>query len=177
MANIALAPHFAVHNDYYTPDYAWEWIQHLLPKDKVCWEACMLHSEGSTSVETLRKLGCKVVGDTSWDYFEVKDSVEYDYILTNIPFETDLKKRLLTAMVGEGKPFITIMNATNLHANYFHEIFRGQEEHLQVIIPRSKIHFHKKEGDTLTYRTNTSFYCVFVCYRMGFNQGDLLLRN
>jgi hypothetical protein len=176
MADFKALSHYQVHNDYYTPTYAWEWISHLLPKDKVLWEACMLHSEGSASMDVLKRMNLKVVGDYSWDYFDMKDKVEYDYILTNIPFETELKKRMLSTMVAEGKPFITIMNATNLFSNYLHEIFEGEEEHIQVIYPKGKIHFHKREGDELNYRTNTSFYCVYFCYKMNLPHRELFLQ-
>ena len=37
MANFKLQ--LKKHDDYMTPKYAWENIQHLIPKDKVIWEA------------------------------------------------------------------------------------------------------------------------------------------
>ncbi len=49
MANLKDSPKFNIHNDYYTPDSAWKAINHLIPKDKVIWEACMLNSNLSQS--------------------------------------------------------------------------------------------------------------------------------
>ena len=51
MANLKDSPKFQVHNDYYTPKSAWEKINHLIPKDKVIWEACMLNSNLSKELD------------------------------------------------------------------------------------------------------------------------------
>ena len=34
-----------VFDDYYTPYYVWEQINHLIPKDKIIWEAFKRYSE------------------------------------------------------------------------------------------------------------------------------------
>ena len=39
MANFKSHLQLKKHDDYMTPKYAWEHIQHLIPKDKVIWEA------------------------------------------------------------------------------------------------------------------------------------------
>lgn len=177
MANFKDSTKFAVYDDYYTPKYAWEWIQHLCPKDKIVWEACMLNSNMSKSKQYLQELGFNVIGDTSWDYFEMKDQIEYDYIITNIPFETKLKQKLLTSMVAEDKPFITIMNSLNIFSKYIREIFKGNEEHLQIVYPSNKIHFNKLTQDgTTEYNSKTSFYCVYVAYKMNIPAKNLMLQ-
>tara|TARA_R110002072_G_scaffold136310_3_gene278747 strand:+ start:579 stop:1112 length:534 start_codon:yes stop_codon:yes gene_type:complete len=174
MANLKNAPMFAVHNDYYTPKYAWENINHLIPKTKIVWECCILNSHRSDSKQHLTDLGNIVVGDTDWDYFEHYDKLEYDLIVTNIPFETNLKQRLLHTMLANGKPFITILNSMNVFANWFNDVFKEHRADLQVIYPRGKLHFEKlKEDGTTEYCKGTSFYCVYVCYKMNI-PNDLL---
>ena len=49
MANFKDSSHFEIHDDYYTPKSAWEQINHILPKDKVVWEACLLNSHNHKS--------------------------------------------------------------------------------------------------------------------------------
>ena len=56
MANFKDSPKFAVYDDYYTPKWIWEKIEHLIPKDKVIWEACMLNATNSKSMEILTEL-------------------------------------------------------------------------------------------------------------------------
>jgi hypothetical protein len=176
MANLKDCPKFEVYDDYYTPKYAWEWIEHLLPKDKICWEACLLNSHMSNSKKYLQELGLNVIGETSYDYFEMKDTLEYDYIVTNIPFETKLKKKLLTEMVKQDKPFITIMNCMNVFSNYFSDIFKDHRKHLQILHPKGKIHFNKLLANGKTeYKKNTSFYCVYVAFKMNIPVEDQVL--
>ena len=40
---------FLKHDDYMTPKYAWENIQHLIPRDKVIWEA--FYGDGESGIE------------------------------------------------------------------------------------------------------------------------------
>jgi hypothetical protein len=94
MANLKDSPKFKIHDDYYTPKYAWEKINHLIPKDKVVWEACMLNSNLSSSPEYLIELGNKVVYDTSWNILKENHG---DIIITNPPFETKIKSLYLGA--------------------------------------------------------------------------------
>jgi hypothetical protein len=161
MANLKDSPKFKVYDHYYTPKIAWEKINHLIPKDKVVWEACMLNSHLSKSAEYLTELGNNVIHDTSWDILKEDHG---DLIITNPPFETKLKQQILKRLVELDKPFIIIMNSMNTFANYFTEIL--DKEYLQIITPKGKINFDKMENDKLTKTNNCSFYCVYVAYKM-----------
>ena len=119
MANLKDSPIFKIHDQYYTPKSAWEKINHLIPKDKVVWEACMLNSHLSKSPQYLKELGNEVVYDTSWDILKENHG---DIIITNPPFETKIKIAILKRLVELDKPFIIIMNSMNTFANYFTEI-------------------------------------------------------
>ena len=170
MANLKDSPKFKVHNDYYTPKIAWEKINHLIPKDKVIWEACMLNSHLSKSAEYLTELGNNVIHDTSWDILKENHG---DLIITNPPFETKIKQSILKRLVELDKPFIIIMNSMNTFANYFTEIL--DKKYIQIITPKGKINFDKMENDTLTKTKNCSFYCVYVAYKMNLKNEDLFV--
>lgn len=175
MANLKDAPKFNVYNDYYTPEYAWTNIKHIIPKDKIVWEACMLNSHKSKSPEYLNKICKKVIYDCDMNILE-KQPEEYDMIITNPPFETDLKKNILNKFVELDKPFIIIMNSMNVFSKYMREIFKDNFKHLQIITPHGKIHFEKLlDNGELEYKPNTSFYCIYLCYKMNLKPEELWL--
>ena len=165
MANLKDCPKFEVFDDYYTPKEAWEKINHLIPKDKVVWEAFMLGSNQSKSIKNLKEMKVNVIGNTEWDF--LKETPEHDLIISNPPFSNPLKTLCLKKLVENDKPFIIIMNSMNLFSVYFNDIFKDTREHLQVIYPKGKIHFEKlMEDGTTELKTKTSFYCVYVAYKM-----------
>ena len=68
------------------------------------------------------------------------------------------------------------MNSMNLFSNYFNNIFSGNKQHLQIIYPKGKIHFHKLlEDGTTELLKKTSFYCVYVAYKMNIDNDKLFL--
>ena len=170
MANLKDSPKFKIHDDYYTPKSAWEKINHLIPKDKVIWEACMLNSHLSKSPEYLIELGNKVIHDTSWDILKEDHG---DIIITNPPFETKIKIKILKRLVELDKPFIIIMNSMNTFANYFTETL--DKRFIQIITHKGKINFDKMENNTLTKTKNCSFYCVYVAYKMNLKTEQLFV--
>ena len=169
MANFVDSPLFSVYDHYYTPSWVWEKLIHLIPKDKVIWEACMLNATNSKSMEILKEFGYKVVGDTSWDFLDC-EIPDCDIILTNIPFQKELKKSILSRLFTIGKPFIIIMNSCNIFANYFHELI--DREHTQVIFPCGKLHYCKN-GEV--EQKNTSFYSVLLSYKMNLSNSQLFV--
>ena len=171
MANCKDSPKFAVYNDYYTPKSAWEKINHLIPKDKVIWEACMLNSNLSRSPHYLEELNHKVIYNTDWDI--LTENPECDIIITNPPFETKLKIQILQRLVELDKPFIIIMNSMNTFANYFTKILNT--DFLQIITPRGRINFDKLVDNELVKTNNCSFYCVYVAYKMNLRNEDLII--
>jgi len=174
MANLKDSPVFSKYNNYFTPSYAWKNIDNYLPKDKIIWEACMLDSLQSNSPQYLTELGCQVVYDCNMDCLKNQPD-NYDLIITNPPFETEIKKKILQRFYEIDKPFIIIMNSMNTYANYIRDIFKDNLDKLQIITPCGKIHFHKLlENGELEYKTNTSFYCIYLCYKMDI-KGSLFL--
>lgn len=174
MANFKDCPNWQIHNDYYTPKIAWQWINHLIPKDKIIWEACMLNSIHSKSPQYLIELGNKVVYDITYDMLETQPE-EYDIIISNPPFETKIKKQILEKLVFLDKPFILTMNASNMFSKYMRSIFGENIKHLQVIYPSKKIQYDKYVDNEFVKTNNCSFYSVFVCYKMNLKTEDLWL--
>ena len=178
MANLKNSPKFEIHDDYYTPKKAWENIAHLIPKDKVIFEACMKGSNLSKSPYYLKELGFEVVFDTEHNILE-EFNKPFDIIISNPPFETEIKKKILKRLVEIDKPFIIIMNSMNTFTKYFREIFKGNFEELQIITPSNKINFDKmniENGvETLTPTKNCSFYCIYLAYKMNLKTEELWL--
>jgi len=174
MANFKDSPHYAKYDDYYTTEETWRLIGDIIPKDKSIWEACMLNASKSNSPQILKNIveHDKVYFDPSLDMLE--GFIESDIIITNIPFETKIKKKILARLVELDRPFIIIMNSCNMFSKYMRQIFGENIKHLQIITPSTKIHYAKLlEDGTFEYKKNTSFYSVFVAYKMNLSTQQL----
>ena len=166
MANLKDSPNFAVYDDYYTPKSAWVNIAQSIPKDKKIWEACMLGAELSQSDNYLRDItGGIVIGDRELNCLD-DEPVDWDMIITNIPFDIKKKVPILQKFLEYDKPFIVIMNSMNTFTKYFHALIKGKEKDIQIITPSGKINFDKLEKGVLTPTKNCSFYCVYICYKL-----------
>ena len=83
---------------------------------------------------------------------------------------------MLKRLIELDKPFIIIMNSMNIYSNYFNDIFKNVRKDLQIVIPKGKIHFEKLMDDgTTELKKNTSFYCVYVFYKMNIINEKLYL--
>tara|TARA_R100000654_G_scaffold73904_1_gene107372 strand:+ start:222 stop:761 length:540 start_codon:yes stop_codon:yes gene_type:complete len=165
MAKTQHSPHFKVYDEYYTPKSAWTNVKKSIPTDKIIWEACMLNAELSESDKYLTELGCKVIADRTMDCLETQPK-EWDIIITNIPFDKKKKVPILEKFVEYDKPFMVIMNSMNTFSKYFHRIFKGKEQYLQIITPSSHINFQKEENGVVKQTAKCSFYSVYVCYKL-----------
>jgi hypothetical protein len=149
---------FLKHDDYMTPKYAWENICHLIPKDKVIWEA--FYGDGESG-KYLRDLSFNVIHEPV-DFFENDLG---DMIVSNPPFSQikEIMKRLLDL----DKPFIIILPSSKINTSYFRA---WKDKGLQIIIPIKRIHFEKHvEGDPVKdLKSSCNFDCFYYCYKMGF---------
>jgi len=157
---------FLKHDDYMTPKSAWENIKHLIPKDKIIWEA--FYGDGKSG-DYLKELGYNVIHE-SVDFFE-NDLGEI--IVTNPPFSKskDVMKRLKEL----DKPFIVIMPSSKINTSYFRENFMNKG--LQIVIPRKRIHFEKLiNGEKpKNWKNACNFDCFYYCYKMGFEKDIIWL--
>ena len=149
---------FLKHDDYMTPKYAWENIKHLIPKNKVIWEA--FYGDGKSG-SYLRELGFNVIHEPI-DFFENNLG---EIIVSNPPFSKS--KEVMKRLKELDKPFIIIMPSSKINTSYFREYFMNSG--LQLIIPRKRIHFEKQiEGKTPdNWKNACNFDCFYYCYKIG----------
>lgn len=149
---------FQVHDDYMTPKYAWENIQHLIPRDKVIWEA--FYGDGASG-RYLTELGFNVIHEPV-DFFTHNLG---DIIVSNCPFSKS--KEIVKRLKELDKPFIIILPSSKINTSYFRDTFLNNND-LQIIIPRKRIQFIKLvngEIDT-TSKNACNFDCFYYCYKM-----------
>ena len=168
MANLKYSFNYSKDNEYYTTKKAWENIQHLIPKNKIIWEMCMLNRKNN-SMKYLKELGYNVVGNTKWDCLKTKPD-NFDIVITNPPFETKIKKKILNRLIEMDKPFIIILNSMNIYSIYMRNIFGDKLKDLQIIIPKKKIMFEKKK-----ILPESSFYSCYLAYKLNLKNEDLWL--
>ena len=169
MGDFTAKYNYDVYNEYYTPANEWEKIKHLIPKDKIIYEAFMLNADKSTSIETWKNWGYEVVGDTKHNFL-TDETPKYDILISNPPFETKLKLKILEKLMDLDKPFIIILNVMSIFSNYWREIMNNKE--IQIIFPRGKIHY-QRDGEKVEKKT--SFYSCFVAYKFNLKTEQLYL--
>lgn len=157
---------FLKHDDYMTPKYAWENIQHLIPRDKVIWEA--FYGDGKSG-EYLKELGFDVIHEPI-DFFENNLG---DIIVSNPPFSKS--KEIMKRLKELDKPFIIILPFAKICTSYVRENYK--DDKLQIIIPRKRIHFLKLiDGKPVEgWKNACAFECFYYCYKMGFDKDIIWL--
>jgi hypothetical protein len=150
---------FMKHDDYMTPKYAWENIQQFIPKDKVIWEA--FYGDGKSG-EFLTELGFNVIHEEI-DFFEEDRG---DIIVSNPPFSKS--KEVLTRLKELNKPFIIILPASKICTQYVRSLFANDTSPLQLIVPRSRIHFLKQVEGVVPddYKSSCNFDCFYYCWKV-----------
>ena len=159
---------FTKHDDYMTPVYAWDNIKHLIPRDKVIWEA--FFGDG-TSGNYLREMGFRVI-DGEYDFFE-NDFGEI--IVSNPPFSKT--KDVMLRLKELDKPFILIMPSSKINTSYFRKFQMNNENPIQLIIPRKRIHFLKLvDGERVEgWKNACNFDCFYYCWKMNFDRDIIWL--
>lgn len=157
---------FLKHDDYMTPKSAWENIKHLIPQDKVIWEA--FYGDGKSG-EYLKELGFDVIHEPI-DFFENNVG---DIIVSNPPFSKS--KEIMKRLKELNKPFIIILPASKICTSYIRENYKNDK--LQIIIPRKRIHFLKHiDGKPVErWKSSCNFDCFYYCYKMGFDKDIIWL--
>tara|TARA_R110001632_G_scaffold106349_1_gene215890 strand:+ start:147 stop:632 length:486 start_codon:yes stop_codon:yes gene_type:complete len=147
---------FLKHDDYMSPKSAWENIQHLIPKDKIIWEA--FYGDGKSG-KYLEELDFDVI-HKEVDFFTNNLG---DIIISNPPFSQS--KEILKRLKELDKPFILILPSSKINTQYVRENYKNSD--LQIIIPRKRIQFIKN-GNELQNKCN--FDCFYYCYKMNFKK-------
>lgn len=150
---------FKIYDDYMTPKYAWENIKQYIPKDKVIWEP--FYGDGKSG-HYLKELGFNVIHNDE-DFF---DTDKGDVIVSNPPF-SDIKN-ILDRLKILDKPFILILPSSKINTIYFRD---WKDKDIQIIIPRSRIHFNKMvDGKVSKIKSSCNFDCFYYCYKIGLDK-------
>tara|TARA_R110001592_G_scaffold21589_7_gene86850 strand:- start:1566 stop:2066 length:501 start_codon:yes stop_codon:yes gene_type:complete len=157
---------FIKHDDYMTPKTAWENIAHLIPRDKIIWEA--FYGDGESG-KYLTELGFETINEPV-DFFENNLG---EIIVSNPPFSQS--KAIMQRLKEMDKPFILILPCSKIATSYIRDNYKNSD--LQIIIPRKRIHFNKLvNGETPEGWTNKcNFDCFYYCYKMNFDKDIIWL--
>tara|TARA_R100001015_G_C4633772_1_gene199218 strand:- start:4662 stop:5117 length:456 start_codon:yes stop_codon:yes gene_type:complete len=149
-----------------TPKYAWENIKHLIPKDKIIWEA--FYGDGESG-KYLTELGFNTIHEPV-DFFENDLG---DIIVSNPPFSKS--KEIMGRLKELDKPFIIILPSSKINTQYVRENYKNSD--LQIIIPRKRIHFNKLvDGEKPeNWKNACNFDCFYYCYKMNFDKDIIWL--
>lgn len=160
MANFKDSPLFSTHDDYYTPLKAWKQIQPFINKrfsNPKIFESFLLNSN-EQSKRHLEKLGYEVIGNKTIDFLnkdtwtEDMKNKNYDFILSNPPFQRiksnkerkdNLKYKCIKNLMDNEKPFIILMNSTNMFSKWWAELVDNKD--IKFIFPTEKIQYDKYE--------------------------------
>lgn len=155
---------FTEHDDYMTPRSAWENIQHIIPKNKILWEA--FYGNGQ-SMQYLQELGYTVEGGENEDFFQHNKG---EIIVTNPPFT--IIPAILERIIDLDKPFILIMPSSKINTQYFRKLFARR---IQIIIPRKRIQFEKIVDGKKVESNKCNFDCFYYCYKMNLERDIIWL--
>jgi hypothetical protein len=154
---------FTVYDDYMTPFSAWENISHLIPKDKVIWEA--FYGDGASG-NHLKELGFNTIHEPV-DFFENDMG---DVIVSNPPFSK--LKEVLSRLHSLDKPFILIMPSSKINRVYFRDLFK--DDRIQIIIPRKRIQFIKMPYNP-DNKQQCNFDCFYYCFKINLEKDIMWL--
>ena len=163
------AKNFSKCDSYMTPKSAWENVKHLIPTNKIIWESA--YGDGSSGKHLQELLPNNTIIHRNIDYF-IEEPTEWDLQITNIPFSK--KKEWITRGVELNKPFMIIMPCSALTTLWFRSIILSLENQndLQIIIPRKRIHFVKKTNGIIpsNWRSSCNFDCFYYCYKFNLDK-------
>lgn len=142
-------------DEFYTPPDLWEKITHLIPRDKVIWEAFPGNGKSTTK---LRELGFTVVSNPGEDFFEHNHG---DIVVSNPPYSK--KQEVLQRLYDLDKPFILLLPAHS----FFNQYMEKFDEHMSLVTPRYRIQF---ESDYEVKRRKCPYVSSFFCWKMGVSE-------
>lgn len=161
---------FLKHDDYITPFSAWDNIKHIIPKDKVIWESFFCDGRSGSH---LKELGFNVIHEPV-DFFENNLG---DIIVSNPPYSKI--PEVLARLKELEKPFILIMPSPKINTQYFRKLFCDAEDPIQIIIPKTRIHFEKIVNGVKpeNWGNACNFDCFYYCWKIGLERDIIWLKN
>jgi len=149
-----------INDEYYTNKEVWMNILHYLDKTKIYLDP--FYGNG-LNINNLKELGLNCIG-ADIDYFDALDNLDYDVIITNPAFSKNILTEFLYNLSALDKPFILILPITKIFSKYFKLAFR-QYKNIQIIIPDKRMTFIDPTKPN-NNKSNPSFVCCYVCYKM-----------
>jgi hypothetical protein len=188
MANFKDSPHFEKHDHYYTAKESWEQLSSIKEEVKIncskILEACCMNAPLSKSDKYLNEIFGLPVKRNEEDFLSL-DTDEtrrlYDIIITNPPFTNPIKKNIIKKLLDIDRPFIIILNSTNIYSKWFRETMGDKIKDIQILTPKQKLKYNKaiknEEGEwELEKKTkDPSFYSCFVSYKLNLPNEKLFL--
>ena len=162
---------FKKHDEYTTPDSAWEALKDIIPKGTNIWMP--FYCDGSCG-RKMRKMGFKVHHKPNEDFFQEfwprQTRNSKWMVIDNPPFSKT--KEVLQRLVDLDLPFILIMPTNRLCTVYFQKIFMNKMDKPQIIIPKKRIKFTKHiDGDYRGGCKQTEkimpFDTYYYCWKLG----------
>jgi len=153
---------FKKDDSYMTPKEVWESIAHLLPKDKVIWES--FYGDGNSG-KYLTELGFQVEHHDI-DFF-TDPSFNYDILISNPPYS--IKPKVFKRLAEIDKPFMMLVPVSTMTKKFLKTYFQDK---IQIIIPKSRIHFVKNSVQTKA----SWFDTLWICYKMNLEK-DITFLN
>lgn len=155
------AINFNKDDDYMTPKEVWESIAHLLPKDKILWEC--FYGDGKSG-EYLADLGFKVEHHKI-DFFN-DPPFDYDILVSNPPYS--IKPKVFKRLSEIDKPFMMLVPVSTMTKKFLKTYFQDK---IQIVIPKSRIHFVKNGVQTKA----SWFDTLFIAYKMNLEKDIIFL--
>ena len=153
---------FKKDDSYMTPKEVWESIAHLLPKDKVIYEC--FYGDGKSG-EYLTELGFQVEHHDI-DFF-TDPSFNYDILVSNPPYS--IKPKVFKRLAEIDKPFLMLVPVSTMTKKFLKTYFQDK---IQIIIPKSRIHFVKNSVQTKA----SWFDTLWISYKMNLEK-DITFLN
>jgi len=148
---------FTIYDDYMTPKYVWEDIKDYIPSDKILWEA--FYGDGESG-NYLTELGFNTIHEDI-DFFE-NDLGQA--VVSNPPFAKI--PQILKRLKELEKPFILLMPSSKINTQYFRKLFYNDKDPIQIIIPKKRIAFNKRENGKVFKTKSCNFDCFYYCYKI-----------
>jgi len=145
-------------SDWNTPKYVWDIVLPFIPKDKKIW--LPFYNDGYAG-KYLKEKGYDIIHNNE-DFWENNHG---DCVIDNPPYKCEgiikTKEKIMKRLIELDKPFMLLIPTTTIQTRYFKAI---HNKHFQLLIPRIKYNFEKREGEI----TKCPFYTLWVCYKMNF---------
>ena len=121
-------------NDMYTPPESMKYIMPFLDKDLIYWEAC--YGKGHMADELIDN-GFTVVGRSEIDCLKEKPKHNWDFWITNPPFNKN--KKFIKRAIKLCKPFAFLIRLEHLGGVEACELLKDLD--FQLIIPEKRINY------------------------------------